>query len=76
MAQSCKCAKYSYQSAFHFVLPFTTPCKFLLKTRHDVGFPDGSAGKKSTCSVRDLGSIPGLEDPLEKETATHSSTLA
>ena len=28
------------------------------------------------CSAGDLGSIPGLEDPLEKEKATHSSTLA
>ena len=27
-------------------------------------------------NVRDLGSIPGLEDSLEKEMATHSSTLA
>ena len=25
-----------------------------------VGFPDASAGKKSTCNVGDLGSIPGL----------------
>ena len=25
------------------------------------GFPDGSAGKDSTCNVGDLGSIPGLE---------------
>jgi len=25
-----------------------------------LGFPCGSAGKESTCSVRDLGSIPGL----------------
>ena len=24
------------------------------------GFPGGSAGKESTCNVRDLGSIPGL----------------
>ena len=24
------------------------------------GFPDSSVGKESTCSVRDLGSIPGL----------------
>ena len=24
------------------------------------GFPCGSAGKESACSVRDLGSIPGL----------------
>ena len=25
-----------------------------------LGFPGGSAGKKSTCNVGDLGSIPGL----------------
>ena len=25
-----------------------------------MGFPDASAGKKSTCNVGDLGSIPGL----------------
>ena len=25
-----------------------------------LGFPGGSDGKKSTCSVGDLGSIPGL----------------
>ena len=25
------------------------------------GFPGGSAGKESACSVGDLGSIPGLE---------------
>ena len=25
-----------------------------------LGFPGGLAGKKSTCSVRDLGSTPGL----------------
>ena len=25
-----------------------------------MGFPGGSAGKESTCSVGDLGSIPGL----------------
>ena len=25
-----------------------------------MGFPGGSAGKKSTCDVGDLGSIPGL----------------
>ena len=30
-------------------------------TMIDMGFPGGSAGKESTCNVRDLGSIPGLE---------------
>ena len=37
-----------------------------------LGFPDGSAGKESTCNVGDLG----WEDPLEKGKATHSCILA
>ena len=41
-----------------------------------LGFPGGSVHKESTCNVGDLGSIPGLENPLEKGTATHSSLLA
>ena len=40
------------------------------------GFPGGSDGKESACSAGDLGLIPGREDPLEKEMATHSSILA
>ena len=39
-------------------------------------FPGGSEGKASVYSAGDLGSIPGLEDSLEKEMAIHSSTLA
>ena len=35
----------------------------------------GSDGKESACSAGDLGSIPGWEDPLEKEMATHSRIL-
>ena len=31
-----------------------------------LGFPLGSAGKESSCSAGDLGSIPGWEDPPEK----------
>ena len=33
---------------------------------YHMGLPGGSDGKDSTCSVRDLGSIPGSEDPLEE----------
>ena len=40
------------------------------------GFPDSSVDKESACNVGDLGSIPGLEDPLKKGKATHSSVLA
>ena len=41
-----------------------------------LGFPCGSAGKESAFIVGDLGSIPGLGDPLEKQKATYSSILA
>ena len=39
-------------------------------------FPSGSDSKESTCNAEDLGLISGLEDPLEKGMATHSSILA
>ena len=39
-------------------------------------FPGGSDGKASVYNAEDLGSIPGQEDPLEKEMAIHFSTLA
>ena len=32
-------------------------------------------GKEYACNAGDLGSIPGLEDPLEKGMAIHSSIL-
>ena len=32
--------------------------------------------KESACNAGDLSLIPGSEDPLEKEIATHSSILA
>ena len=35
-----------------------------------MGFPGSSDGKESACSEGDPGSIPGQEDPLEKEMAT------
>ena len=41
----------------------------------EMGFPGGSDGKASVCSARDLGLIPGGEDPLEKEMAIQYSCL-
>ena len=44
-----------------------------------MGFPNGSEGKESSCNAGDTGdsgSIPGQEDSLEKEMATHSIILA
>ena len=43
------------------------------------GFPDGPSGKESACNagdVRDAGSIPELEEPLEEGVATQFSILA
>ena len=34
------------------------------------------SGKKSTCNMGDLGSIPSQDDHLEKDMATHSRILA
>ena len=43
---------------------------------YSIGFPGGSDSKEFTCNPRDLGLIPGWEDPLEKGMASHSSILA
>ena len=34
------------------------------------------SGKESNCQAGDAGSIPGWEDPMEKEMATHFSIVA
>ena len=39
-------------------------------------FPGCSDCKASVYSLGDLSSSPGWEDPLEKEMAIHSSTIA
>ena len=41
-----------------------------------LGFPGGSLAKNPSANVEDTGSIPGWEDHLEKEMATHSNILA
>ena len=38
-------------------------------------FPCSSV-KESICNAGDLGSVPGWEDPLAKEMATHCNILA
>ena len=39
-------------------------------------FPGGSVVKNLPANAGDVGSIPGLEDPMEEEMATHSSIPA
>ena len=45
------------------------------KPRYKWGFPDGSVVKNVPANAGDTASIPGWEDPLEEERATHSSIL-
>ena len=40
-----------------------------------MGFPDGSAGKESTCNAGDLGSIPGLGRSPGRGNGNHSSII-
>ena len=54
-------------------LLFRLSCKF--NPQLCTYFPCGSAGKEPAYNVGDLGSIPGLGDPLQKGTATHCSIL-
>ena len=41
-----------------------------------MGLPSGSVVKNLSASAGDMTSIPGQEDPLEKEMATYYSILA
>ena len=48
----------------------------IIMDSYNQDFPGGLDGKASAYNVGDLGPIPGWEDLLEKEMATHSSTVA
>ena len=52
----------------------TPPIK--VAQRNILGFPGGSDNKASAYNAGNLGSIPASGRSLEKEMATHSSTLA
>ena len=52
---------------------------FLCLNNIPLGFPGGASGKGPAYQCRrhkDVGSVPGLEDPLEEGMATLSSILA
>ena len=58
-----------------FVCLFVLSVSFI-STLIFTDFLCGSAGKESSYSVGDLGSISDLEDPLENRMSTHYSVLA
>ena len=60
----------------HICILFSCSVPIQVIKEYWVDFPGGSDGKESAYNVGDPGSIPGGEDPLEKEMATHSSILA
>ena len=67
---TCQVCAFS-TSGGGFVLYYTALCR--------LGFPGGSVVKKKKnlpANAGDVVSIPDWEDPLEEETATHSSILA
>ena len=67
------CRRRHFSCSDHCVVAATV---FLMMGMYYWGFPGGSEGKVSACNAGDLGLIPDWEDPLEKEIAIHSSTLA
>ena len=79
MVRNCQvfvhtCFSDSFLVPLRFTDPFLTASSF-----HSVGFPGDSAVKNLPANAgdtREVGSIPGSEDPLEEEMATHSSILA
>ena len=50
-------------------------CRILVPQSGITGFPCSSVSKESACNTGDPVQFLGQEDPLEKETATHSSIL-
>ena len=65
-----------YTLYFIFQIAFCCAVYFYVVYPLPWGIPGGSDGKESACDAGDSGSIPGQEDPLEKEITTHSSILA
>ena len=61
-----------FEIIFHYRLLQDTDYSSLC---HTVGLCLWLSGKESTCNAGDTGSVPGWEDPLEKEMTTHSSIV-
>ena len=51
-------------------------CLYFICSNSTLVVPGGSVVKNPPAKAGDTGSIPGQEDPLEKEMATYSSILA
>ena len=56
-------------------LPFLRGLSYNHSVASLLGFPNGSGAKNPPASAGDVSLIPGQEDPLEEEMATHSSII-
>ena len=65
------------KSSFRFFckMVWKNPYKLFGQPNTFCGLSRWLSGKESTCQAEDTGWMLGLEDPLEKEVATHSSIL-
>ena len=59
-----------------FTQGFVLPSKKVANVKHQMGFPGDSVVKNLPAVQEAQVQSLGLEDPLEKEMATHSSILA
>ena len=69
----CTCYFFFFLMLSYFSFPFC------MASPSPIFYPPSlvaQMGKAPDCNTGDLGSIPGQENPLEEEMATHSSTLA
>ena len=66
--------KQFYQVEYHNSFLKFVAIKYL--AIYQMGLPGGSAIKNPPANAGDKGSIPGQEDPLEKEMANNFSILA
>ena len=66
LANSCYCPFFDHSH----------PREYKMYLIVNLGFLGGSVVKNPPANAGDTVLIPGLEDPLEKELATHSSILA
>ena len=73
----CECKQTFYRTLKHVTAEgrFIKAKSLNIQSKVFIDFPGGSVGKESDWVHRIPGLIPGWEDPLEKEMATHSIFL-
>ena len=68
------CISWTCLRVWFHITAFEAPVYIVILSSR--AFPSGSDSKEFACNAGDPGSIPGLEDPLEKGMAAHSSIPA